>query len=59
MEKKTGVNDTPPKRRNTKGRYKEFEVIHDTELFQRLLKRLVLNTPNSRTILPSKIMQVQ
>ena len=43
--KKTGVNDTPPKRRNTKGRYKEFEVIHDTELFKRLLKRLVLKHP--------------
>ena len=38
--RETGIDATLPRRRNTKGRYKEFEVIHDTVLFDKLFKRL-------------------
>ena len=34
------------KQETPKGRYKEFEVIHETDLFGRLLKRLVLKNPD-------------
>ena len=44
--KETGIDATLPKRRNTKGRYKEFEVIHDTALFDKLFKRLVEKHPD-------------
>ena len=44
--KETGIDATLPKRRNTKGRYKEFEVIHDTALFDNLFKRLVEKHPD-------------
>ena len=43
--RETGISETPPRRRNTKGRYKEFEVIHKTDLFDKILKRLVLDNP--------------
>ena len=44
--KETGVDVTPPKRRkDIKGRYKEFDVIHDTALFEKLLKILVSKNP--------------
>ena len=44
--KETGIDATLPRRRNTKGRYKEFEVIHDTDLFDKLFKRLVEKHPD-------------
>ena len=44
--KETGIDATLPRRRNTKGRYKEFEVIHDTVLFDKLFKRLVEKHPD-------------
>ena len=44
--KETGIDATLPRRRNTKGRYKEFEVIHDTALFDKLFKRLVEKHPH-------------
>ena len=44
--KETGIDATLPRRRNTKGRYKEFEVIHDTALFDKLFKRLVEKHPD-------------
>ena len=40
------IKETLPRRRNTKGRYKEFEVIHDTVLFDKLFKRLVEKHPD-------------
>ena len=46
--KETGIIDTPPRRRNTKGRYKEFEVIHKTDLFDKIFKRLVKDNPEFR-----------
>ena len=46
--KATGISDTPPRRRNTKGRYKEFEVIHKTDLFEKIFKRLVKDNPEFR-----------
>ena len=33
--RETGIDAALPRRRNTKGRYKEFEVIHDTVLFDK------------------------
>ena len=44
--RETGIDATLPRRRNTKGRYKEFEVIHDTVLFDKLFKRLVEKHPD-------------
>ena len=44
--KETGIDATLPRRRNTKGRYKEFEVIHDTDFFDKLFKRLVEKHPD-------------
>ena len=35
-----------PKEETPKGRYKEFEVIHDTDLFDKLFKRLVEKHPD-------------
>ena len=40
------IDATLPKRRDTKGRYKEFEVIHDTALFDKLFKRSILKHPD-------------
>ena len=39
--KETGISEEPRKRKNLKGRFKEFDVIHNSELFQKLLNRLV------------------
>ena len=40
--KETGIDEAPPKRRkDIKGRYKEFDVIHDTDLFAKLMTKLV------------------
>ena len=44
--RETGIDATLPKRRDTKGRYKQFEVIHDTALFDKLFKRLILKHPD-------------
>ena len=44
--RETGIDATLPKRRDTKSRYKQFEVIHDTALFDKLFKRLILKHPD-------------
>ena len=44
--RETGIDATLPKRRDTKGRYKEFDVIHDTALFDKRFKRLILKHPD-------------
>ena len=38
---KTGITEEPRKRKNLKGKYKQFDVIHNSELFKKLLNRLV------------------
>ena len=40
--KETGINETPLKRRRRKDGSREFDVIHRTELFDTLFKRLVI-----------------
>ena len=44
--KETGIDETPLKRRRRKDGGKEFEVIHDTALFDKLFKRLVEKHPD-------------
>ena len=43
--KETGIDETPLKRRRRKDGSREFDVIHKTELFETLFKRLVGKHP--------------
>ena len=43
--KETGIDETSLKRRRRKDGSREFDVIHKTELFETLFKRLVGNHP--------------
>ena len=49
-----GVGITPPKRRRHKEKTTQVEVIHDTELFERLRKRLILDTWRQHNISTQK-----
>ena len=51
--KERGVDETLPKRRDTKGRYKEFEVIHKTDLFETLFNKLVKKNKELMTNYPN------
>ena len=44
--KERGIDETPLKRKDMKGKYKEFDVIRKTELFNTLFKRLVEKHPD-------------
>ena len=47
-----GAGITPPKRRRLKEKTTQVEVIHDTGLFEKLRKRLVLDTTKQHGISP-------
>ena len=51
-KKAHNIDDTPPTRRRLDKKTRQVEVIHDTALFERLRKRLILDTTRQHSISP-------
>ena len=53
-KKAHNIDDTPPTRRRLDKKTRQVEVIHDTALFERLRKRLILDTTRQHSISTQK-----